>query len=134
MHRKKFFSLLVLSFGALFLSGCEESDGLQTITGTATFQGQPIPEGRIQFRFLDGDQKAYSSPIEEGEYLIRIPPGPASVEILASRPAPGKFDESNPGERVPIGEMYIPQKYNSRTELRVDVQPGAGKENFDLVP
>lgn len=113
--------------------GCDSSDGLVQVSGIVTYDGAPIPEGTIQFRALEGDQKAYASPIVEGKYEARVEPGPASVEVRASRIVEGKFDESNPGEKVPVGEMYIPEKYNSRTELKVTVEADKLDENFDLV-
>jgi len=114
------------------LVGCGESDGLIPVSGVVTFQGTPVPEGTIQFRTLEGDQKAYAAPILEGKYEARIEPGPASVEIRASRIVEGKFVEANPGEKDPVGEMYIPEKYNSRTELKVNIESAKLDENFDL--
>lgn len=117
----------------LSIAGCGPSDGLVLVSGTVSFDGAPIPEGTIQFRALEGDQKAYASPIVDGKYEARVEPGPASVEVRASRIVEGKFDESNPGEKVPVGEMYIPEKYNSRTELKITVESDKLDENFDLV-
>jgi len=114
--------------------GCGESDGLVPVSGVVTFEGNPIPEGTIQFRTLQGDQKAYAAPILDGKYEARVETGPASVEIRASRIIEGKFVEANPGEMDPVGEMYIPDKYNSRTELKVDIQAAKLDENFDLEP
>src|SRR5690606_31258058 len=132
MLSKSGWSAVGVCWVLLSLTGCGSSDGLQMVSGTVSYNGTPLPEGRIQFRSLEGDQKAYAGGIENGEYSVRVAPGPASVEIRASRPVPGKFDESNPGEKEQVGEMYIPEKYNSRTELRVDVQPSTEKENFEL--
>jgi hypothetical protein len=117
----------------VWVTGCGPSDGLVQVGGTVTFDGAPIPEGTIQFRSLDGDQKAYAASILDGKYEARIAPGPASVEVRASRVIEGKFVESNPGELDPVGEMYIPEKYNSRTELKITVQSNKTDENFDLV-
>ncbi|HBJ38463.1 MAG TPA: hypothetical protein DDZ51_27660 [Planctomycetaceae bacterium] len=98
-----------------------------------TFDGAPVADGTIQFRALEGDQKAYASSIVDGKYEARVEPGPAAVEVRASRIVEGKFDESNPGEKTPVGEMYIPEKYNSRTELKITVESDKLDENFDLV-
>ena len=55
------------------------------------------------------------------------------VEIIASRPS-GKFDTSNPDEPPqPVGEMYIPAKYNAESSLTADVKPtGENVMPFDL--
>jgi hypothetical protein len=115
------------------IAGCGSSDGLVLVSGTVTYDGAPIPEGTIQFRALEGDQKAYAASIVDGKYEARVEPGPASVEVRASRFIEGKFVESNPGEFDQVGEMYIPEKYNSRTELKVTVESDKLDENFDLV-
>ncbi len=96
-----------------------------------TFDGEPVKEGRIQFRGTT-DSRAFSAPIVDGKYSAEVPVGTSSVEVTASRPIPGKFDESNPGERVPVGEMYIPAKYNSRTELTTDITSGENVADFAL--
>lgn len=113
--------------------GCAPSDGLVLVSGSVTLDGTPISEGTIQFRALEGDQKAYASSIVDGKYEARVEPGPASVEVRASRIIEGKFVESNPGEFDPVGEMYVPEKYNSRTVLKVTVESDKLDENFDLV-
>ncbi len=115
-------------------SGCGSSDGLVGLGGTVTFDGTPISEGRIQFRSTTGDLKAYSARIENGKYEIRVEPGEAAVQIYASRPVPGKFEEVNPGEKDQVGEMYIPERYNSRTELSVNVEGPKEDQDFALTP
>lgn len=132
--RKGSLFLIVAALGFLApTAGCGPSDGLVLVSGTVTFDGAPLSEGTIQFRALEGDQKAYASSIVDGKYDARVEPGPASVEVRASRIIEGKFVESNPGEFDPVGEMYIPEKYNSRTELKVTVESDKLDENFDLV-
>lgn len=136
MQSKLMQKVLLTTLAMVFLVsfvGCGPSDGLVLVSGTVTFDGEPISEGTIQFRALEGDQKAYAAPILEGKYEARVEPGPASVEVRASRIIEGKFVESNPGEFDPVGEMYIPEKYNSRTTLKVTVQSDTRDENFDLV-
>ena len=117
------------------LAGCGSGDEgpiLYPVSGLVLFDSQPLPEGRVVFRKRDGDQKAYSSEIKDGEYELHAEPGKMSVEVLASRPVPGKFDHSN-GTPEPVGEMYIPAKYNAKTTLEAEVTPeGANVIPFSL--
>jgi hypothetical protein len=86
-----------------------------------TFDGTPVETGRITFREVEGDKRAFSTEITGGKYELQTEPGKMTVEITASRPS-GKFDTSNPDEEPqPIGEMYIPEKYNTKTELTAEV-------------
>jgi hypothetical protein len=121
----------------LLLSGCSsepEGPAMFTVTGTVNFDGAPVTDGRIQFRKADGDTKAFSGEIKDGSYSLETEAGKMTVEITASRPT-GKFDNSNPDDPPqPIGEMYIPAKYNSETTLTAEVSPTAdNKIPFDLV-
>ena len=130
--RSQVCNVVVAALLCVGVSGCSSSsDGLEPVEGTVTFDGEPIKEGRIQFRGTT-DSRAFSAPIVDGKYSTELPEGASSVEITASRPVPGKFDESNPGERVPVGEMYIPAKYNSQTELTADIASGPNAVDFAL--
>jgi len=114
------------------LVGCGPSAlDLHPVSGTVTFDGQPIPEGRIQFRAVEGDERAFSAPIQNGKYELEALAGRMTVEIRASRIIPGEFDESNPDEKVPKGEMYIPARYNTETELTAEV-PAGGNRQLDF--
>jgi len=126
-------TIVLLLLATLFFVGCGSSGGLdvQPVRGKVTFDGEPISEGRILFRAVDGDKRAFSAEIVGGQYQVETLPGKMTVEITASRLIPGKFDESNPGEKVPVGEMYIPARYNSQTELTAEV-PSGGAEQLDF--
>lgn len=132
---KTFRTILCLTV-ALFqvaLSGCGSSDGPTTcrVSGTVTFDGQPIPSGQIVFESVDGQTGSAAGKIERGQFSFRAVPGKKRVKVLAVREVPGKFDESNPGERVPLKEMYIPAKYYAQTELIAEVVPD-GQNQFDF--
>lgn len=126
-------SFAVVLAAVSLLAGCGGGGAdLQPVSGTVTYDGQPIESGRIMFRETQGEQRAFSAEIVNGAYKAETATGPMRVEVIGSRLVPGKFDESNPGEKVPMGEMYIPEKYNSRSELTADIQPGENTVNFDL--
>jgi hypothetical protein len=112
----------------LALAGCgggETGPQLYPVKGEVTFAGAPVETGTITFRKAEGDSRAFSGDISNGQYQLEAEEGKMTVEIIASRPT-GKFDDSNPGtDPVPIGEMYIPEKYNAKTELTADVAANA---------
>jgi hypothetical protein len=124
-------TLSALALGlVLTAAGCGGT-GQQTVTGKVTFDGKPLEEGRITFRQVDGEKRAYSAPITNGSYTIQCDPGKMAVEIIASRLIPGKFDTSN-GTKEPVGEMYIPAMYNSATTLTADVSSSNRNIPFEL--
>ena len=126
--------IVLVSLLSAGCGGSTDAPDLFPVTGKVTFDGEPVEEGRIQFRQKEGSHRAFSGQIVKGEYRLEAEPGPMDVQIYASRPVPGKFDTSNPDEDPqPVGEMYIPEKYNSRSELTAEVSASA--ENnipFDL--
>ena len=132
IDRMSFFSALLAGVTAVFLVGCSPAGiKLDPVSGTVTFDGEPVSDGRIQFRAVEGDQRAFGGKIEQGRYEVETAPGKMTVEITASRIVPGKFDESNPGEKTPVGEMYIPARYNSATELTAEI-PSGGVKGLDF--
>jgi len=129
MSRRGVFAVIAVSL-SLLLCGCG-NDGMVYVSGTVTFDGQPIEEGRITFRNKDGSGPAYSTPIKQGEYSLPCAPGDMKVEIIASRLIPGKFGTQN-GTPEPMGEMYIPKQYNTATTLTAVVNGSSQEIPFDL--
>ena len=136
MSRFSVSAILLLSCFLVF-SGCNsepEGPEMYTVSGNVTFDGQPLDEGRIRFRLTSGDQRAFESDIINGKYSLQTMEGPMQVEVRASRIVPGKFEQASPDdEPQPVGEMYIPAKYNAKTELTAQVTPdGENEFPFEL--
>ncbi|WP_437192811.1 hypothetical protein [Planctomicrobium sp. SH527] len=126
-------SFLAVSLMCLALVGCgggATGPDEHVVSGNVTFNGEPIENGRILLRQTEGSQQAFSGEIKNGSYSLKTAPGKMHVEITASRIIPGKFDNSN-GTPEPVGEMYIPAKYNSKSDLTADVV-GGQKNTFDF--
>ncbi|WP_206028661.1 hypothetical protein [Thalassoroseus pseudoceratinae] len=123
------FAVLLATLGC---GGAPEGPAMFGVSGKVTFDGEPIEDGRITFRQTEPPRKAFSSEIVNGEYSLQAEAGAMEVRVIASRPIPGKFDNSN-GTPEPVGEMYIPKKYNDNTELTATVtDEGDNEFNFDL--
>lgn len=117
---------------AAVATGCSPGGSqLYTVSGKVTFENEPVKDGRITFKMGGPAGKAYSTEIKDGAYTAQVEPGPAVVEITASRLIPGKFDTSN-GTKEPVGEMYIPGKYNTSTQLKAEVKPQSNDIPFAL--
>lgn len=117
--------LLVL---LLTLTGCGPSTHL--VSGTVTFDGQPIPEGHIAFVPEESGPSA-GGPITNGNYSVTVPDGKMKVQITAS-----KMQQLPAGETGRYGKKeetraYIPSKYNSNTELTLEIT-GSTSRDFDL--
>ena len=119
------FSALTLC--ALTLSGCfgGSQDGLEraVITGTISFDGQPLPEG-----------KAVQAIITNGVYSLEADQGPVvganKIMVNATRKT-GKFQNFD-GVKTEIMQQYIPAKYNADSTLRYEVKAGENTADFSL--
>jgi hypothetical protein len=108
------------------LTGCGSSE-FETVTGTVTFDGQPLPDGDIIFQPSDPKHGPDAGKIIDGKFTLPVRPGSKKVVIRAARLVPGK--------KGPMGEDahedYIPGKYNDDTTLTADVKPGS-KNDFSF--
>ena len=104
-----------------------------TVSGTVTFQGEPVPQGDIFFKSLDSSIGTYAGKVVDGHYSFDCRLGEKTVEIRGYREIPGKFVYGSGGKKPAI-EMFIPRQYNTRSELTADVTPTSTEHNFDLTP
>lgn len=106
------------------VSGCNstvDGNGFFEIDGTVTWNGEPLDNGWIIFRAKDETSRNVSSPIKDGGFSVKIQEGEKIVEVTAEREVSGKFTRGASGEEVPAKESYIPAKYNTNSELKVDI-------------
>jgi hypothetical protein len=100
------------------------------VSGTVTWEGAPIPHGDIRFFPLDPHITPTAGKIIDGAYAFEARPGEKRVEITSYRLS-GKLTPAG----KPIGEMYIPDRYNANSTLTADVTfDGDNQFNFDLQP
>ncbi|MCA9246696.1 MAG: hypothetical protein KDA42_06260 [Planctomycetales bacterium] len=115
------------------ISGCGPSGPVTySISGNVTFDGTPVEQGEIIFRAADGASGSWASRIVEGKYRLESTVGKKRVEITARRQVAGRIADS--GEPAIATEMYVPDCYNRRSELAVEIlEDGERKFDFPLV-
>lgn len=132
---------------AASLAGCGSGSKYErvAVSGKVTHQGQPVEYGQIRL-LPSGETKTpmAAAYISNGQYVIDAKGGAAvgtyKVEITAfrfkgrGRPA---GNSGSPGEDLGGGgarEQYLPEKYNSKTELNLTVEPNNATitKDFDL--
>lgn len=115
------------------LAGCGGETGPKKyfVSGNVTLNGEPVSSGEILFRPEEGRGNRDGARITDGAYEIESLPGKKIIEITAYRESKTKFDESNPGERTPIQEQYIPEKYNKKSELKFEINESS-PDNMDF--
>jgi len=116
------------------LAGCGQSAGA-TVTGQVTLDGSPLDDATITFVPLAGGQRqAAWATIRGGHFAIPasngLGTGQFRVEIRALRSVGEKTHQNNPTLVSAI--EAVPGKYNSHSELIVDIKPGENAANFVL--
>jgi hypothetical protein len=118
--------------GALFvMTGC---GGETTVSGNINVDGKRLPEGSITFFPVDGKTNTAGDKIFDGRYgPVKVPVGSMKVSISAPKIKGYKklYNTPNSPER-PLFAEALPEKYNEKTELRMDVKPGPNQKDFEL--
>jgi hypothetical protein len=97
---------------------------MYSVSGTVTYDGEPIPEGYIAF-VPEGPGRGGGGQITNGNYQVRAQAGKNRVEITASKKMPLPRDRTGMyGEKEEV-RQYIPARYNTKTELKADITRSA---------
>src|SRR5438874_7455269 len=116
------------------LLGCGAGAGA-SVSGKVTLDGSPLDDATITFvPTVGGQRQAAWTMIKGGQYAIAAKDGLGTrqfrVEIRALRTLSEKTNQNDP-TLVPAKEI-VPGKYNSKSELVVDIKPGANTADFEL--
>jgi len=134
-NRQKEALILVLLAGV----GCGPSSNTVHVSGQVTFDGEPVEQGEITFRPVQGTEgPATGGVIKKGRYEVPANVGPQRggayrVEIIGLK-ASGRFIETGMGKPVPAFDHYIPTQFNTESTLEV-VIPSDGsdcQQDFEL--
>jgi len=122
-------SYVACSLALLMMLGCSPPETVE-VSGAVTWEGAPMPHGVIVFVDHDPHVPAAAGKIVDGAYTFRCKPGQKRVEIQSYRLSGRKTPQGNP-----IGEMYVPERYCSESNLTANVTlDGENKFDFPLIP
>ena len=138
---KSWVLLLVLA------AGCGGPAGPQraAVKGTVAFEGKPVEQGTIAFLPAEGtDGPSAGAEIRNGEFTLSADDGPVvgehRVEIRATRQdgkpvangTAGVTEGPSAASTAAKMVMYIPPKYNAKSELKEKIGAGENSLSFDL--
>lgn len=117
---------------AMAVLGCSNEPKLLEVTGAVTYAGQPVKSGSIRFESTATGKYSTEGFIADGRYKVKIKPGNFRVEVSSPRPkvAPGGKTPPGPGEDEVV--ETIPAKYNTNSELKVEIGVGQLSHDFTL--
>src|SRR5262245_49885191 len=122
---------LVLACGGI---GCSRGPAMGTVNGEVTFDGQPLKQGSVLFKPVDGQSQTGGSPITDGKFSAQVPVTKMRVEINAPKVI-GKHRVYEGDPNSPITEDVVemlPTKYNAASELTLDVKAGSQDVKYEL--
>jgi hypothetical protein len=143
------FLAALVGLTALVNVGCGGGKG--EVSGEVTYNGKPIPWGRITFVSQVGNRKAISSSIRNGAYQIKdCPAGPVKISVesfkAVARNAKVRPQGMAKGFKPPESEepppeavgkhLAIPLKYGNSDSsgLEYTVRSGSQSHNIPLTP
>lgn len=135
--------LVVLALAFACFAGCGKDptyDGQQRfpISGTVSFDGQPVDGGMISFVPEAGDSNPSGGPILNGKFELPEEQGPNQgryrVAVVWRKPTGKKRQDSDSGEPIDEVKQIIPPKFNGATTLYATVTDDSEKNvfSFDL--
>jgi hypothetical protein len=112
---------VILAAALAFLAGCDPGPKTYRVTGTVSWQGNPVADGTINLIAEDGMSTPASAKIADGKFELVTTAGMKKVEVFNRR-----NKGYDPVMKQDIMTNDIPTEYNgSETKLRFEVKPDA---------
>lgn len=120
--------ILGLTLGNLGCSGSDPSKGI-TVTGTVTYDDQPLPAGQVVFELPNGEIRMGG--INQGRFEVReVPVGKVRAAVRTSLMKARMLAEANyalkAGQKLePSNLVMVPEKYEDfdSADLQVEIVP-----------
>jgi hypothetical protein len=97
------------------------------VSGNVSFDGSPLPAGRIQFQPIGTEPAPMAvADIEGGRFSIDRSGGPSPGKyrvMITSRTTPKIQRGEEPGGAVRPETEKIPKQYNAQSKIEVDITP-----------
>jgi hypothetical protein len=101
------------------------------VQGRVTVNGQPIKEGAVRFIPVNGDTPATGGMVRDGIFKVRVPVAKQRVEFSANVVDREKTPPNANGDQI-VMKILVPDRYNNRSELKLDVVSGLNEPVFEL--
>ena len=114
------------------LAGCA-ADTTAEVAGTVTLDGKPLETGAVQFSPVDGQSPTAGAVIKDGSFASRVPVGEMKVTFTAPKVVGKKKLYNTPtSPEAPVTEELLPDRYNTKSQLKTQVKPGRNPVVFEL--
>jgi hypothetical protein len=124
-----------LCLTVLASAGCGSPDQASPrvqLSGVVTLDGAPLESGQIMFVPKDGKLQPTGAGISAGgKFSAAVAPGAMQVEIRSPKITGSRKAYDTPDSpMLDITEEQIPSRYNTKSELTIDVVEGQNDDNL----
>ncbi len=121
--------MLSIVLTSLAVTGC--GNGLSTVSGRITFNGEAVNRGAITLIPKDGKGQAAGSSVENGSYSIKdVTPGEKTVQIYAVYPM-GTKKEADGTEIELVGDL-LPSSWGPTSQNTMTVTGPRTTKDFPI--
>ncbi len=128
--RGKSCALLLVALSAL--SGCGGSVATNTVSGKATYRGEPLAGGSVTFH-PDKGQPTIAAIDSTGSYTVELPLGEYRVAVYAAGvKVPEGWKDGDPSPPPP--KLVLPSEYSTRAKTKLHITvTGSGTQTEDFI-
>jgi hypothetical protein len=132
-HRTSGGTGVILAVGLWAAAGCSTGPPVAELSGTVSVDGQPPARGAITFIPIDGKGQTAGCEIKDGKYAAKLGVGTFKVEIRVPKVVGRKKLYDTPDSPIQdLLEEVLPARYNSASELKIEVNAGKNEKDWDL--
>jgi hypothetical protein len=124
----------MLFAGMVSLVGCGGNSNIGKVTGKVTLDGQPVSDATVVFSPTKGGSPSNARTDSQGVYTLSYTRSEKGAEIGQHQVRITTFQHADADSEPPILAVpeKIPAKYNSQSELKVNVESGDNTHDFEL--
>ena len=129
MRRVASMSWIVATAAIVAALGCGPT--MSTVSGTVTFNGEPVAKGAISLFPSDGKGAPVGGLITDGRYSVSgVAPGEKLVQLSAPIVAGTRKDDY--GNVTQVAEELLPASWGRASRETITVTAGAMTKNFEI--
>lgn len=121
---------LLTTLGTLAaLSGCD--NGLASVKGNVTFNGEPVNRGMINLEPVDGKGPVSGASVEGGKFEMKdVTPGEKIVRISAVYVK--SVNKESDGSEIEVCEDLLPKEYGQASAHRLTVEAPLTEKDYAI--
>src|SRR5262245_50486369 len=124
----------------VLMLGCSRGRQVGDVHGTVTLDGNPVEDGAVQLSPIDGQAPTAGAQIVHGKFETRAAIAKYRVKIESNVALGPDGKKLETGKRIDkyastpqfTVKQLIPDKYNTNSELELDVKSGLNEPHYDL--